>query len=548
MRCISTTARALAVATSVAMAACAEDDPFAGGVDPHSEAEVVAQIGRATEVRAVDILVVVEDSSTMAQEQANVARTFAQLIGVLDNPNVRASYRIGVTTTDVGNPNCDDATAERGAFIASSCRSRVGDFVTDEGIDHAALGCTDHCTRDALAILPTTTALDPVPTPRPWIERIDCVSNVADDAMADASACIGPQGVAGCNFESPLEAMYQALLRTMTVGDPQYGFLRDHATLFVLFLTDGTDCSYRQEYERIFLPADVGGSPVFWSDPTADAPTRAACWNAGVRCEGDGMPYDECVPTNAGVDGTLGVPDDMAVLHPVQRYIDLLRQIEDSKHGIADDPAVVVSLVSGVALGGDGEVVYSRSPDPVDQAEHGIGVGCTYDDNDPATPMLTAHPPVREKAVADAFGASRRQAVHSTCQESYTDTLAPVLPTLRDIIVPTCMPACVADTDEDTVGLQPRCTLREETPDLASGEVLAHDILPCGADDSLPDGADACFVALVDDEISEHCESSGWNLEFQIRRSEDACRRDDTQIFATCSASLDTLVDCPGRP
>ncbi len=534
------------IAAWIVAVACAPDDRMAGSLDPNSEVEVVAQIGPAEGVRSVDILVVVDDSATMVEEQSLVGRSFAPLVDLLEAPDVGASYRIAVTTTDVGNPLCDAAAAERGAFVSSSCSARVGDFVSADGRDGSAPGCLDHCGASAVEILPTTTAFDAVPAPRPWIERVDCTTNLAGISTADALACIGPQGVAGCRFESPLEAMYQALLRTMTPGDPQFGFLREHATLFVLLLTDGTDCSHRDEHEGIFLPAEQGGTPVFWSDPEAVESTRAVCWNAGVRCEGDGDPYDACTPTNASIDGEFGVPDEDAVLHPVSRYVELLRQIEDSKRHIATEPAVVVSLVSGVPQGYDGEMVYMRSADPIEEAEFGIGPGCTYDDGDPSTPLVIAHPPVREKAVVNAFVGDELR-IHSMCQgDGYDETLAPLVETIRDILIPLCMPACVADLSPEVPGLQPRCTLREEAPHVETGEVHEQIILPCATGGTLPDGEDICFVELAGEQ--GFCAERGWNLEFQLVRREGRCRHDGTRIFATCSASLEPDVDCPDLP
>lgn len=525
--------------------ACGPDGGIPEPGDPDAEHEVVRQIGPIEQVPTVDILIVVDDSSSMFEEQRLVGGSFAPLIDVLEDPDVGASYRIAVTTTDVGNPLCEGATAERGAFVTSSCKARLGDFLAEDGRDVGAAGCIEHCSADAIEILPTTTTFDAVPAVRPWIEGIDCTTNVAGVSAASAFACIGPQGVSGCGFESPLEAMYQALVRTMTPGDPQFGFLREHATLLVLLLTDGTDCSYRDE--RIFLPAEEGGTPVFWSDPGAAAPTRAACWNAGVRCEGDGEPYDACLPTNASIDGALDVSDEDAVLYPVSRYVELLRQIERSKLHVADDPRVVVSLVSGVPAHYDGGLLYYRALDPVEQAEFGIGAGCTYGFGDPAVPLALAQPPVRERAVAEAF-ARDEQPIHSICQEDYRQTLGPILPIIRDVARFACMPACVADASPAVPGVQPRCTLREQTPSPETGEAVVHDIAPCVDGDQLPAGADVCFVALVGDATSDFCAERGWNLEFRLVRRDGTCRHDGAQVFATCTASADPSVDCPNLP
>jgi hypothetical protein len=170
------------------------------------------------------------------------------------------------------------------------------------------------------------------------------------------------------------------------------------------------------------------------------------------------------------------------------------------------------------------------------------------DDGDPITPLATARPPVREKAFAEAFQDGDAVNLFSICQESYTGALDAVAVPLRDQIRPACMTACVADTDREAAGLQPQCTLVQDAQDVASGEVVTTDVAPCNPDGTLPADADACYVALVDDALSEECAADGWNLEFRIARRECVHVPDGATLRATCSASLDSHVDCPGLP
>ena len=55
----------------------------------------------------VDILFVIDNSGSMGEEQGTLAANFASFIEVLERPEVKANYRIGITTTDNGNPWCD---------------------------------------------------------------------------------------------------------------------------------------------------------------------------------------------------------------------------------------------------------------------------------------------------------------------------------------------------------------------------------------------------------------------------------------------------------
>ena len=176
---------------------------------------LTVQLSSLDDTRAVDILFVIDDSSSMAQAQANLAANFHRFIEVLEDPFVDVDYRVALTTTDSGNPRCPGSSSERGALVARPCTQRLDDFVLGD-LDMRALACTDVCTlSDAeLEIVPTTTERDELAKPRPWLEHIAGTTNLpAGVELADAFACMAPQGIAGCDFEAPLESMVLALDR-----------------------------------------------------------------------------------------------------------------------------------------------------------------------------------------------------------------------------------------------------------------------------------------------------------------------------------------------
>ncbi|HFE46912.1 MAG TPA: VWA domain-containing protein, partial [Nannocystis exedens] len=57
----------------------------------------------------VDIVFVIDDSGSMSEEQALLSSNFASFINVLEAPDVKANYRLAITTTDAGNPRCPKA-------------------------------------------------------------------------------------------------------------------------------------------------------------------------------------------------------------------------------------------------------------------------------------------------------------------------------------------------------------------------------------------------------------------------------------------------------
>ena len=502
----------------------------------------------------VDVLFVIDNSGSMGEEQGLLAANFPAFIEVLEAEDVKANYRIGVTTTDNGNPWCGSTSAEAGKLVLSSCRSRTGQFVFNGNppADATEQACTDVCSTETINILPTTTEFDPEPKPRPWLESIEGKTNLDDDLdTIEAFQCFGPQGIAGCGFESHLESMYKAFLRAQNSDEAQYGFLRSNAILSVVFVTDEVDCSYNNEFQSIFLDEADGGNQVFWSEPSivAGTPSSAVCWNAGVVCEGNGLPYDSCRSSNKSVDGAINVADGDAVLHPLSRYIDFVQELERAKQQITPSQEVLVALIAGVPEGYDGtNLVYSNSLDDGEQGDFGIGAGCTYDDDDPMTPSATARPPVRAKEFAEAFQVGDAPNLYSICQNSYAGALDAIAATIRDQIRPACMTSCVADTDQIAIGLQPQCTLIQEAPDVASGDLVETNIEPCLPGDELPGMADVCFTSLVDATLSEECTMEGWNLEFRLVRRDGVPAPGGTAVSATCQLSQNKQVDCPNLP
>jgi hypothetical protein len=494
--------------------------------------------------RDVDVLFVIDNSGSMGEEQGRLVAGLPAFLEVLEDPAVAANYRIGVTTTDDGNPWCGATSPESGRLVLSSCRSHTGEFVFNGNppADATASACTDVCSADMLEILPTTTEYDPQEAPRPWIERIDGATNVGGDlSPADALACALPQGIAGCGFESHLESMYKSFLRSATEDEEQYGFMRSSAVLSVVIVSDEVDCSANDT--SIFLSAGEGGNQVFWSDPDAATPTSAVCWNAGVTCEGSGSPYDSCFAENKDVDGNSGVPDSEAVLHPISRYQDFLQELEGSKQQITPSQEVLMALITGVPQDYSGDITYSNSLDPTEQNDFGIGPGCVYDDGDPMTPVVTARPPVREREVAEYFEVGEQPNLYSICQETYANVLGAVASSIADQLRPACMLACVADTDPITQGVQPECTVIQESPG-GVDEI----VVPQCEGESLPADADVCYVALFGEAMSDECEAEGWNLEFRLVRRPGVPAPGGASVSADCQLSQNKQIDCPNLP
>lgn len=514
----------------------------------------------------VDILFVIDNSGSMGEEQATLAANFEAFIGVLEEDDVEANYRIGVTTTDNGNPWCQGTGAEAGNLRLTSCRSRETEFTfmgaqVIEAFDDACDAVCPAMTADgidlgSIPITPTTTSRDPEPKARPWLENIEGLTNIPEGlSTTQAFQCFGPQGINGCGFESHLESMWKALRRSQTENEASYGFLRDSAILSIVHVTDEADCSYNSDWESIFLP---DGDKVFWTDPTTPSPSSAVCWNAGVACTGSGT-YDECHSVNLDTQGSQipedGDPANDAVLRPLSRYTNFVQEFENSKQVLTPSQEVLVALIGGVDGGvspdAPATITYQDAiSDAQFQADFGIGPGCE-------STAGRAVPPVRLAEFAGAFAVGDTKNMFSICDADYSPALRAIAEAIADQVRPACMPVCVADTDPVTDVLEPSCVLIQSAP-LENGSFEDTTIPACNPDGSFPnDNVNVCFQALVDtdgstqsdqDNMSDFCIERGWNLEFVLVRREGFPAPGGTSVNATCQLSQNKALDCPGLP
>ena len=177
---------------------------------------------------AIDILVVVDNSGSMAAEQQLLREAFPELLrDLLDPPmdpetgrRIHAPARdlhVGVVSTDMGTggfevPTCDEPVAGDDGVLQHTpesmhCAASYPDFLSYE-IDYRE---------------------------DPDIEKIE---NMAEDF-----GCLAVLGTDGCGYEQQLEAARKALVVHAQSDGANAGFLREHTILMILFVTDEDDCS-----------------------------------------------------------------------------------------------------------------------------------------------------------------------------------------------------------------------------------------------------------------------------------------------------------------
>ena len=249
------------------------------------------------------------------------------------------------------------------------------------------------------------------------------------------------------------------------------------------------------------------------------------CWNAGVQCTGDDPAhFDECHTQDYALDASPTDDPSAAVLHPVQRYVDALAELDALKTPYLVDSAVQVVLVAGVPLGfqeGASAVVFPREGPDDFVDTFGIGPGCE-------SPSGLATPPVRLHQLANAFEGPTGGNVSSVCEVGYDPALSPILDRVLAPADPPCYPGCPGDVDGSTPGLQVSCTVTQErgTP---QGRIT-ESIPEC---DVAGPGTQACWVARTDAQRSPACVAEDAALEIEVVRSAPATG--GTAVFATCT-------------
>ena len=202
-------------------------------IDPKTESYVLEEM-QVQDFVGVDVLVIVDNSGSMAAEQSMLRDAFPSLITSILNPpidpdtgmRVHAPVRdlhIGVVSTDMGVGGYDVQTCDE---------PMIGD---DGVLQHTPRGAS------CAPSYPTFLSYNIGETEEPDIDMVN--------AMSNDYGCIAVLGTTGCGFEQQLEAAWKALMVHSQTGGANAGFLRfgtdtiPETILAILFVTDEEDCS-----------------------------------------------------------------------------------------------------------------------------------------------------------------------------------------------------------------------------------------------------------------------------------------------------------------
>lgn len=201
-------------------------------------------------IRGVDLLLVVDNTSSMGEEQGMLAGSLVQMVGTLVDPQPGWPYppvddlRVAVVSSDMGlmwggNPyeSGDGWPGDPPAGCGSAGDN--GEFQTyppgsTVDLEEETVECPD--LDGAWAETPLETAEGDEPNPD----------------LALQAACLSSLGTGGCSFEQPLQSAVTALGK-----ESQVAFLRDGSLLAVLVVSDDDDCSI--ESNALFSAPELQG-------------------------------------------------------------------------------------------------------------------------------------------------------------------------------------------------------------------------------------------------------------------------------------------------
>lgn len=526
----------LGLLTGVALTSSACLDHPVKGVTIRSQQESNVRVSLEVN-KDVDILLVIDNSGSMGEEQRALANNFKSFIEVLEDPDVDANFRIGVTTTDLGGhffPSCQ-GRGDAGLLRLKSCVDRRAEFKAPgpTGAIRYRTACTEKCKyKDSeLKIKPTKVEDNDELLARRWIEKLDGETNLEnkDISAAEAFECFGPQGISGCGYEQQLESMYQALRwagrgpkDSKGKDNPNFGFIRKSAILAIINVTDEIDCSLNTNHpllksnttedKKKFIMSVFGNTnqkgvtaeeTPFWVEGQKDA-SSAVCFRAGANCTGGSSgEYDECVSMDYDTKRNELSSDDAedeAVLFPLSRYTDYVELLEAEKKKINENQEVIVALIGGVNE--DGSVTYRVGGDAGTSTEKahftkfGIGFGC----EEPSVPLPeedaegnTIEPdlnsmgyaiaPIRMAEFTTHFAQKSDKVMFKICSDDFSEPLRNIAQQIRDQIRPACYTECVKDDKPKTKELDPKCDVLQTVAGGSDEEEGGTKVVECEKND-----------------------------------------------------------------
>jgi hypothetical protein len=357
--------------------------------------------------RNVDILFVIDDSSSMRLAQDNLLRNFPTFVNRLQDPPGLPNIHLAVVSQDMGAGDgsitgCDATGGKNGIF------------------QYTARGT---CTATGLQAGQT------------YISNVGGVANYSGN-IAEVFSCIAALGESGCGFEHQFAATLRALGADGRAAPAEnQGFLRPDAALAIIMLTNEDDCS------------ETPGVPLFDTGANTNIasqlgpPANFRCNEFGHLCRVGTGAENHPIRLAPGNDVAQSMSYDTCKSNDQEGY---LRGVVDTASKIkalkADPSRIAFATIQGPAAPYS---VQWKNPGTTDRSCGAtscpwpvIGHSCVASDTS------FADPGVRTQALAQEFGTNGLTL--SICDNNLGPVLDRVATSINRLGGPLCLPGIVA--------------------------------------------------------------------------------------------------------
>ncbi len=353
----------------------------------------------STQSNNLDILFVIDNSSSMAEEQTTLAEGVGEFLDQLGaGGSAPPNLHIGVISTNAG----------------------AGQGITgcEDGGDNGILQAGQDC--DATSDRFIIDVENEAGTAR--------TRNYSGE-LSDAVSCMADLGTSGCGFEQTFRSIELALNGSRPENE---GFLRPDAALAVIILTDEDDCSA----SNALFDTDAAQDRI---DSELGFLSSFRCFEFGVQCNPDS-------PRTEGSVSECQSRENSAHMRDVAEYAEFLKGLKSNPRHVVVAGIVGPSAPVAVELNASGEP--TLQPSCGDDAGGGQASG------------RAADPGIRISAFLEAF--PDRNAQSSICNVDYSSVLADVADLVASAQASLCLagdlvldaegaPTCdVADVNSET--------------------------------------------------------------------------------------------------
>ncbi|NVB77134.1 MAG: hypothetical protein HOV81_01950 [Kofleriaceae bacterium] len=370
---------------------CCKVDPDAGAPgDGAGDGRVEVARVPAVANSDVDLLFVIDDSTSTLDKQTNLKNNFPNFINVLnDVPGGLPNVHIGVVTPDLGTKAVNDATPAPtiGTPGTGGCsgNGKGGNLQSSSVVQGTFIANTKNS--DGTRTVNYT------------------------GTLADAFSSIASVGSAGCGFEQPIEAAKRALDN----NPANAGFLRPNAKLAIIVMTDEDDCS-------------VSHATLLTQDTSTLGPLQSfRCTRFGVTCDVNGATPDDM--NQANVKGQCHSNESSTYLMPMGPYATFFKGLKQR-----DDDVLFAALIGDPTP----VEVEMRTPPASSTPIPALAHSCEYAS---ANGLDVADPGVRIAELANKFP---RHSIGTVCMQDLSSPLTNIAVQVRSLTGNPCLTQDIA--------------------------------------------------------------------------------------------------------